>query len=318
MSHLIVHPLPYCIPDENIVSFEKVMYKKHIIISDIIPGERITYRFGHNDEEEYNQHYQESFFAFTQKKGGWDCLRHYEILANGCLPIFKNLDHCPKDSLSSLPKELIKEYSHKLLPFHKENQKEYNDYLEKILDHVRGHCSTSATSAYFIEKMNHIKNIKNILLITCDKGVNYTRELFWIGLKRFIQEKNGVAIEFPKIDYLYESFKGSKKDLYGYGFNYAGKLKDDYDFETEEIILKIKEKFWDLIIFGKVGPDELWEGSIPNLPLWNIVYDNYSKEQIVFLYGGDECIDLTYDNIYSRHILYHGNFGHCFVRELKR
>lgn len=318
MSHLIVHPLPYCIPDENIVKYQDIINKKHIIISDIIPGERITYRFNANDEEEYNQHYQESFFAYTQKKGGWDCLRHYEILANGCLPIFKNLTQCPRDSLSSLPKELIEEYNRKILPFHKEHHSEYNQYLVKILDHVRTNCSTSATATYFLEKMNHLKNVKNILLITCDKGVNYTRELFWIGMKRLIQEKNGIAIEFPKINYLYESFNGSKKDLYGYGFNYAGKLKDDYDFETEEIVSKIKDKFWDLIIFGKVGPDELWEGSIPNLPLWNMVYENYCKDQIVFLYGGDECIDLTYDNRYSHHIMYHGNFGHCFVRELKR
>jgi hypothetical protein len=318
MSHLIVYPLPYSIPDENIVNFEDVLYKKHIIISDIIPGERLTYRFSANDEEDYNQHYQESFFAFTQKKGGWDCLRHYEILANGCLPIFKNLEQCPSDSLVSLPKQLIEEYTNKLLPFRKEKKLEYYFYLNQILEHTRNNCSTSSSANYFLNKMKHLSNVNNILLITCDKGVNYTREMLWIGLKRLIQEKNGIAIEYPKINYLYSSFKGEKENLHGYGFNYLRKLKDDYEFEKEEIITKIKERFWDLIIFGKVGPDELWEGSIPNLPLWSHVINHYSKDKIVFLYGGDECIDLTYDNIYSRHILYHGNFGHCFVRELKR
>lgn len=318
MTHLIVHPFPYCIPDENIVSLEEIKNKKHIVISDIIPGEKSTYRFNQNDEKEYNEHYQESFFAYTQKKGGWDCLRHYEILANGCLPIFKNLNHCPNDSLYSFPKELIMEYTTKLLPFRKENHTEYFYYLDKILKHTRNYCSTSSRAKYFLEKMNHLPNIKNILLITCDKGVNYTRELFWIGMKRIIQEKNGIAIEFPKIPFLYESYKGDTTNLHGYGFNYTGKLKDDYHLEEIDIIQKIKNGFWDLIIFGKVGPDELWEGSIPNLPLWNLVVENYSKEKIVFLYGGDECIDLTTDNIYSRHIMYHGNFGHCFVRELKR
>jgi len=318
MNTLIIHPLPYCIPDENIVHYNDLIKKKHIIISDIIPGEKLTYRFNYNDEKEYNEHYQECFFAFTQKKGGWDCLRHYEILANGCLPIFKNLNLCPIDSLNIFPKALIDEYTKKLLPFRNEFRDQYNQYLEKILNHVRSHCSTSAISTYFLEKMIHLKNIKKILLITCDKGVNYTRELLWIGLKRNIQKKNGIVVEFPKINYLYNSFKGEKKDLHGYGFNYVGKLQDDYDFEKEEIISKIKDRFWDLVIFGKVGPDELWEGSIPNLPLWNIVKENYSKENIVFLYGGDECIDLTNDNKYSRHICYHGNFGHCFVRELKR
>jgi hypothetical protein len=318
MSHLIVHPFPYCIPDENIVDYNDIKYKKHIIISDIIPGEKLTYRFGCDDEKEYNEHYQESLFAFTSKKGGWDCLRHYEILANGCLPIVKNLGQCPKDTLFTLPKKMIEEYSNLLLPYKKEYRPIYDEYICKILNHVRNNCSTSSSIQYFLEKMNHIKNIKNVLLIRCDEGVNYTREFFWIGMKRYIQSILGVAVEYPKIDYLYESYSGNKKLLHGFGFNYACKLVDDYNLGKEEIIDKINYGFWDLIVYGKVGPDELWEGSIPNLPLWNQVNQKYTKEQIVFLYGGDECIDLTYNNKYSQHISYHGQFGHCFVRELKR
>jgi hypothetical protein len=38
----------------------------------------------------------------------------------------------------------------------------------------------------------------------------------------------------------------------------------------------------------------------------------------VFLYGGDECIDLTFDNRYKSHILQHAQYGFCFVRELNR
>jgi hypothetical protein len=169
---------------------------------------------------------------------------------------------------------------------------------------------------YFLEKMRHIQNIKNVLLITCHNGVNYTRELFWIGMKRHIQSLKGVAVEYPKIDFLYNTYSENKKDLYGYGFNYAKKLTDDYTFSNDEIIEKIKNHFWDVVIYGKIGPDELLEGSMPHLPLWDHVSCHYTKDQIVFLYGGDECIDLTYDNRYSRHILYHGQFGHCFVREL--
>ena len=316
MDNLIIHPLSYCVPDENIVDFHSIKDKKHIIISDIIPGDNLTYRFGPDDEKEYNEHYQESFFAYTNKKGGWDCLRHYEILANGCIPIFKNLDNSPKYTLTTLPKDLIIETNQKLLPY-KNNYKEvYYEYAYKIIEHVKNNCSTSATAKYFLEKMRHIQNIKNVLLITCHKDVNYTRELFWIGMKRHIQSLKGVAVEYPKIDFLYNTYSENKKNLYGYGFNYAKKLTDDYTFSNDEIIEKIKNHFWDVVIYGKIGPDELLEGSMPHLPLWDHVYNNYKKDQIVFLYGGDECIDLTYDNKYSRHILHHGQFGHCFVREL--
>ena len=118
------------------------------------------------------------FFAYTNKKGGWDCLRHYEILANGCIPIFKNLDNSPKYTITTLPKELIIETNQKLLPY-KNNYKEvYYEYAYKIIEHVKNNCSTSATAKYFLEKMRHIQNIKNVLLITCHNGVNYTRELF--------------------------------------------------------------------------------------------------------------------------------------------
>lgn len=41
-----------------------------------------TYIF--ENEEEYYNDYKKSLFAITRKKGGWDCMRHYEILACGC------------------------------------------------------------------------------------------------------------------------------------------------------------------------------------------------------------------------------------------
>ena len=315
MDH--IYSLPYCIPDENIVDYNNVKDKKYIVISDIIPGDALTYRFGPDDEAEYNTHYQESLFAYTCKKGGWDSLRHYEILANGCLPIFKDLINCPPNSLISLPKELINEYMKTILPYKKDYKPIYDNYVYKILDHVRNNCSTSAQTKYFLEKMGHVKNVKNVLLIRCDSGVNYTREFFWIGMKRYIQSISGVAVEWPKIDYLYDSYMGDKTNLHGYGFNYTGKLKGDYNFSEAEIIERINHHYWDLIIFGKVGPDECHEGSIPNLPLWDKVHEKYNKNQIAFLYGGDECIDLTCENIYNQHISYHSNFGHCFVRELR-
>jgi hypothetical protein len=319
MSSLVIHPFSYCIPDENIiVDYSCVINKKQRVISDVIPGNRETYRFGAGHEKEYNEQYQESLFAYTQKKGGWDCLRHYEILANGCIPIFQNLKDCPPYTLTSLPKELIQEAEKKLLPYKEEYNELYHEYACKIVDHVKKNCSTSAATRYFLKKMSHLSFIQKVLLIRCHSGVNYTRELFWIGMKRHIQSLNGIAVEYPKIDFLYESYSGEKKDLHGFGFNYAKKIKDDYDFSEQEIIEKINHHFWDVVIYGKVGPDELWEGSMPHLPLWNEVQQSYTKDEIVFLYGGDECIDLTYDNRYSRHIFYHGQFGHCFVRELKK
>ena len=38
---------------------------------------------------------------------GWDSLRHYEILMNGCIPLFLNIDKCPERVLTNLPKKLL-------------------------------------------------------------------------------------------------------------------------------------------------------------------------------------------------------------------
>lgn len=81
-----------------------------------------------------------------------------------------------------------------------------------MLQHIRENCSASATARYFLKTMNAAP--KNVLLIVGHRGVNYTRETFWVGLKRHIQNIGGVAIEYPKLDFLYENY-GDTKHLYG-------------------------------------------------------------------------------------------------------
>jgi hypothetical protein len=139
-------------------------------------------------------------------------------------------------------------------------------------------------------------------------------------MKRLIQSRGGKAVEFPRIDYLYDDYNGDKNKLYGKGFTYSGRLHDTSPPLLEkEVIEKIDSHFFDLIVFGKVGPDEMQEGTLPHLPLWNhVMKAKYRTKEIVFLYGGDECIDLTTENRYKHHILEHAPYGYCFVRELRR
>src|SRR6266508_4348521 len=50
-----------------------------------------------NGEGEYYRDLRVSCFAITTRRGGWDCLRHYEIAANGCVP-FRDLNRKPPTS----------------------------------------------------------------------------------------------------------------------------------------------------------------------------------------------------------------------------
>jgi hypothetical protein len=313
-----IFSLSYCIPDEIILNeeeIEQVIQSKKNTVAVLIPGNRDTYLFGEGQEAEYYQMYRDAFFACTEKKGGWDCLRHYEIIANGCIPLFKNLDHCPKNTLTTFPKELLIEI-YKKNPFHLKLEM-YKIYLRKIMEWFRQKCSCSVNANYLLNRVStNNKPLRNFLLIRGNCGVNYTRETIWIGLKRFSQKEGGIAIEFPSIRYLYQN--SEETHLYGNGMTYSKRIAEDLvEDTTEEYVSdKIKSHFWDLIIYGKVGPDEEAEGSLPHLPLWNLVFKNYSKNQIVFLYGGDGCQDMNSRNKYSEHLLYHSNFANCFVREL--
>ena len=126
-------------------------------------------------------------------------------------------------------------------------------------------------------------------------------------------------ISDSKVDQFVEGMKifSSYLDFYGVtDFRAVATSAMRDSSNAKRIIEKIKNREFDLIIYGKVGPDELHEGSHPNMPLWEHVFEQYSRDEIVYLYGGDETIDMRTDNKYSRHILYHSRFAKCFVREL--
>jgi hypothetical protein len=264
--------------------------------------------------------YRNSRFAITKKKGGWDCLRHYEILMNGCIPLFENLQDCPSYTLTTYPKHLNSE-AFELFNNWKENEEyiqKYNILCSKFLEHTKNHCTTDAISKYFLKNINNGNKIKNILLITCNKGVNYSRETLWIGLKRYISSINGIAVEYDKIPFLYDDYNNLYDNEYFdvNCYTYPKRLKKDenYDMNKDEIIDKIKNKFWDLIIYGKVGPDEFCD-----FPLYEIVKNNYNKNKIVFIFGGDEIFNLKIGNEkYSNYLNYFKDFGTCFVRELEK
>jgi hypothetical protein len=317
-------PLAFSIPDECIV--DTIPEKEHLL-ANLIPGNMDTYTFGKHDQEKYYEMYKKSRFAITKMKGGWDCLRHYEILMNGCIPLFENLKDCPAETMTTYPKHLNDE-AYDLYNNWRETQEtieKYNNLCSRFLEHTRKYCTTSYAAKIVLDNMKDGDKIKNILLITCHSGVNYQREFTWIGLKRYIKSIGGFAIEYPKIKVLYNDFDLESSNHSNY--TYSKRLQNDYTMEEGEIIDRIKNKFWDLIIYGKVGPDEYCD-----FPLYDIVKTEYDKDKIAFFYGGDEIFDLRvkdnhsyHINMFNRYIPYHpyvnylnhwSQFGTSFVREL--
>ena len=324
--HRDLKAIPYCVPDElfhthdnNERSWLSVDSKKYVI-SPLIPGDTSNYLFGAGEESEYYNMYQQSMFALTSKKGGWDCLRHYEILAAGCIPIFENLDACPLDTMVSFPKELLREAYRCLLPWRNtdEQREAYPRFASQLFEQAKANCSASANATQFLCNMSHLGSSCKILMLVGHPGINYTRELNWIGIKRLV---GNAAVEHPSLDFLYDDFPESRLgELYGNGFTYSRRLSSQLRtiLTEDELVESIKQKKWDMIIYGKVGPDETAVGSIPNLPYWEHVFKRYSRDEIVFWYGGDGMQDLTYANRYSDHLVRNSQYARCFVRELIR
>jgi hypothetical protein len=149
-----VHPyfkreltLNKCIPIHFAIPECKITLNKLNKIQEygsIIPGQG-GYKF--DIEQDYYNDYNKSYFGVTMKKAGWDCMRHYEILANNCIPYFIDLENCPKQILTNLPKELLLEARELTKSF--EEQK-YFIILNKLFEYTKNKLTTKQLANYVL------------------------------------------------------------------------------------------------------------------------------------------------------------------------
>mgnify|MGYP001157368935 CR=1 FL=1 len=160
-----VYPIHFAIPKKKIVSSINLSPKN--ILSPLIPGKMETYIY--KKENEYYEMYQNSLFSLTYKKNGWDCLRHYEILANGSIPLFIKLEDCPNQTLTSLPKKkLLKFYNlyNKILSYYnplKIYKKRFMD-LNKFYYYGKNFFKKEPSVDSFIKNNQEINQVRSYLL----------------------------------------------------------------------------------------------------------------------------------------------------------
>ena len=109
-----MHPLTFGIPSKHV---QDAVQPKGRALSTVVPGDWSTYAYMPREdqtpqqraqlERDYYIDMQRSFFGLTWKKGGWDCLRHIELLASGCLPLFTDIARAPRGVLSLYPKRVL-------------------------------------------------------------------------------------------------------------------------------------------------------------------------------------------------------------------
>lgn len=165
-------PISFAIPKEKII--DKIP-KKNKWIANIVPADhshhnRKTHTY--DTEQEYYKDYEDSYYALTCIKAGADCMRHYEILARGSVPIFTDIENVPQRTLMTLPKELlssIKNNTYFNLPqktFDKNEIKIEWQYINEdkfiydlyeelsnfLLDYTKKYLHTEYLAKYLLEK----------------------------------------------------------------------------------------------------------------------------------------------------------------------
>tara|TARA_R110000751_G_scaffold11771_1_gene40916 strand:+ start:443 stop:1423 length:981 start_codon:yes stop_codon:yes gene_type:complete len=288
----MLYPITFSIPSKKIV---KKIPNKTKVLSSLIPGDELTYIY--KTEKSYYKEYQKSMFAVTKKKAGWDCMRHYEILANGCIPVFVGLEDCHRKVLELFPKDLVIEGTKM---FYKLEGKEIEDITEgemedylvlanKLLEYTKEKLTTKSLAQYVIDIVDG-RNLEKILLInpppdSRKKGSDYLRDLITHGFKEIYKND---CHSFPNIDFIYKDWEGETNYLNGKGMTYVRnidpKLRNEY--QEGEIEYNIKNKYYDLIIYTN------WHRGLSYYDLANKIYD---PSKIVMMQGEDE---IYWDNYF--------------------
>ena len=81
--------------------------EKEYFLAPCDPRLLSSYRF--DTESDYYLQYSKALFGFTKKKAGWDCMRHYEILACNCVPYFPDISEKPIYTMKNYPVKLQQE-----------------------------------------------------------------------------------------------------------------------------------------------------------------------------------------------------------------
>lgn len=169
-------------------------------------------------------------FAITNKKGEWDCMRHYEILANNCIPYFPNIEECPQNTMALFNKEMFIE-SNKLYDKYKDRDinkftpTEFNEcykLINKWFKFTKDNLTTTKVAEYILKKTNYT-NVSKILFLSGNLDPDYLRCVTLHGFK-ILFKKN--CHDYPKVTHLYKSCNTSNDKLYGKCMSYS-KLLDD-------------------------------------------------------------------------------------------
>lgn len=279
----VLYPISYGAPAELIVN--ELPTKRERITGLMTKSNQSGggYRFGAGEQDAYYDQYRSSYLAVTRKRGGWDCLRHIEIMQSGCLPWFEGLEQCPTWTLAHYPKSLLLEISRRYAPIaHAESKddapqidpQQYERDVQAMLGHLREKQTTLAIAHDLLKRMN-ASDAKRVLFLTAVRKPNYSCDLLFHGLRSLLGEG---CVDVRKRWWMYDSLPAERySSLYGNGFTYAGHLPE-IDIDRGGVNDAIRRRAYDLVVYGCV------EYGTPHL---HRVRRYYDRKRVALIDGGD-------------------------------
>lgn len=271
-----VFPISFSMPPEKIVA---TVPPKTRMLAHIIPGDLSTYIY--KTEEDYYKGYQDSYFGVTMKKAGWDCMRHYEILANGCIPLFQKLWELPPKTMTNFPRELIAKTNELYFELAEKKLEEtdkhrLNTHIEELLAYTRTHLTTTRAAQNILDTIGK-PHAKRVLFISGNLDADYMRCLTLSGFKNLLGAE---CHDYPKVAHLYDDYNGDFVRHWGGGMTYQKTIrKEDHNDECDKSVVRdIVSHKYDVIVYGSYHR---------GTPLMDIVLKFYKENEIVLLCGED-------------------------------
>ncbi|MGB0767789.1 MAG: hypothetical protein ACPGYV_08770 [Phycisphaeraceae bacterium] len=282
-----LYPLSFCIPESLILDAPPT--KEQAAGEGISRGRR-RYRFGPGEQDAYYRDYQRSYFGLTYKKGGWDCMRHLEIMANGTLPFFPGIEDCPRYTMTHYPKARLADigrtyagaltidgYSLSFDPdLAADAITQYEAYVRALLDHTRTHLTTAAMARYVLDKAGR-PDATRVLYVASGNKPDYLCDLLFHGMRTILGPG---CVDANKLWWMYQSASPKRVGkLYGNGFTYSRHL-DEIDLDRTAIKARLAKREFDLVVFGAVNR---CHDLLPE------VRRHYDREEVVLVDGEDHC-----------------------------
>eukprot|EP01061_Rhynchopus_euleeides_P009115 TRINITY_DN18265_c5_g1_i1.p1 TRINITY_DN18265_c5_g1~~TRINITY_DN18265_c5_g1_i1.p1 ORF type:complete len:856 (+),score=237.74 TRINITY_DN18265_c5_g1_i1:73-2640(+) len=207
-----VWPVQFSLPSYRYLSSVKWKRSGQEAFAPSIPGNKNTYKHSAKagqqgdaePDEEYFREYRHSYYCVTRKKKGWDCLRHYEILSQGCVPYFVDLHKLPASTMPFFPKKLVMEamslpgvtfkddfkgsflnLSSYSIDFNVFDKEKYYKLAAQIQNHARKYLTSEAMASYVLRALAQEggpKNPRKVLFIHhCYH--DYMGDSLWTGFK---------------------------------------------------------------------------------------------------------------------------------------